>query len=695
MIIKTTALAPCGAAALWETTDDMSNLKWNIPCESATVPPEFLRRGFSPLLAAVLRRRGLTAPDEALRFIGCGEEELGDPLMMTDMPQAVRRLTGAIASGERVAVYGDYDVDGITSSCLLTSYLRSRGLESCELYIPDRLEEGYGVNAGAIRALHERGVSLIVTVDCGVTAVEEAALASSLGMDMIITDHHECREVLPDVLAVVDPKRPDCSYPHRDLAGVGVAFKLLCAMEGSSDRILDSYADLIALGTIADVMPLTGENRFIVKRGLSKLHEAPCPGLRALLEQSGLGGKRVTAASLGFSLAPRLNASGRLGQVDAAVRLLMTDDPREAEHSAEMLCSLNRERQLLEQDIWTDAVKMLGDEKPDGPIVLAGESWHQGVIGIVASRLTEAYHVPAVMICLDGEHGKGSCRSYGGFNLFEALSACAEHLDGFGGHALAAGLTISRESIDAFRAALRDYYVLHPAQSEPALDIDLCIDSPKLLEMRCVEDLDRLEPCGSGNPGVTVCMLGAVLESITAIGGGRHTRLRLGKFGQDYDAVLFSHSPEELGLHPGDYVDAAFTPQINEFRSRRTVQLLMSDVRAHDFSAARAMLRGGTALRSEMRPQRQDFARIWRSLAHLGGEMCASLRTAAEALAPGMPDEMLCLCLKVFEEMGLIRLNFDGRELKISQNRSAEKVDLSASGILRGLDAQGLEAGEN
>ena len=683
-----------GAAVPWETTDDMSNLKWNIPFESATVPAEFLRRGFSPLLAAVMHRRGFTEPDEALRFLDCGEEELGDPLMMTDMPQAVRRLSAAIASGEKVAVYGDYDVDGITSSCLLTSYLRSRGLESCELYIPDRLEEGYGVNAGAIRTLQLRGVTLIVTVDCGVTAVEEAALASSLGIDMIITDHHECREVLPDVLAVVDPKRPDCRYPHRDLAGVGVAFKLLCAMEGSHRRILDRYADLVALGTIADVMPLTGENRFIVKRGLRKLHEDPCPGLRALLEQSGLGEKRVTATSLGFSLAPRLNASGRLGQVDTAVRLLLTRDRREAERSAETLCHLNRERQLLEQDIWADAVKMLGSNKPDGPIVLAGESWHQGVIGIVASRLTEAYHVPAVMICLDGDRGKGSCRSWGGFNLFEALSACSEQLDGFGGHALAAGLTISRGNIDAFREKLRDYYLSHPAQSVPSLDIDLCIDSPRLLEMRCVEDLDRLEPCGSGNPGVTVCLLGAVLESIAPIGGGRHTRLRLGKFGQNYDAVLFSRSPEELGLRPGDYVDAAFTPQINEFRSRRSVQLLMSDVRAHDFSAACAVLRGEGTPCAGMRPQRQDFARIWRSLAHLGGEMCASLRTAVEALAPGMPDEKLCLCLKVFEEMGLIRLDFDGRELKISQNRTAEKVDLSASCILRDLDERGREDGE-
>lgn len=663
----------------------MSYTQWKIPYETVEAPRALLDAGYSPLLAAVLSKRGLSDPAEARRFIDCNEELLGDPLMMTDMPQAVRRLTHAISSGEKVAVYGDYDVDGITSTCLLTDYLRGRGVD-CEPYIPDRLEEGYGLNTGAIDTLRGRGVTLIVTVDCGVTAVEEAAYASSMGMDMIITDHHECMDVLPGAIAVVDPKRPDCAYPSRDLAGVGVAFKLLCAMEGDAAALLAKYADLVAVGTIADVMPLVGENRYIIKAGLEKLSRAPRAGLRALLEEAGLAGKKVTATNVGFVLAPRLNAAGRLGLAGLAAQLLLTQSEPEAAEMAAELCQLNRDRQALETDIWNDAVAMLGGEKPDGPLVLAAEGWHQGVIGIAASRLTEAYNVPAIMICLDGENGKGSCRSYGGFNLFEALSACSEYLDSFGGHALAAGLTIKRENVDAFRRAMGEYYAAHPCTQESVLDIDVCVNSPELLEMRCVEDLERLEPCGNGNPSAQICICGAVLENVTPIGNGRHLRLRIGKFGHSYDAVFFSKTAESLGLRPGDYVDAAFQPQINEFRGRRSIQLLMTDMRTHDMAAALAVLSGQLPGSGAAMPCRDDFVRVWRALSALGGEASGTPRFIFEALAPGMWDVRLCLCLKVFEEMGLILLSFNGKTLDIRQNRSAEKVDLSSSQILRELD---------
>ena len=660
----------------------MSYTEWKIPYEY--IDDSALRAaGVTPLLAAVLARRGFADPGEARKFIECGAELLGDPLSMTDMPDAVRRLDRAVKTGEHIAVYGDYDVDGITSTCLLLDYLRSRGAV-CEPYIPDRQEEGYGVNNGAIDSLHQRGVSLIVTVDCGVTAIEETAYASSLGVDMIITDHHECQENLPDAAAVVDPKRPDCNYPSRDLAGVGVAFKLLCAMEGSADRMLERYADLVAVGTIADVMPLTGENRYIIKAGLEKLSASPRPGLKALIGESGLSGRKISATNVGFTLAPRLNASGRLGQASMAVELLLTESPREAEALASDLCQLNRDRQSIETDIWNDALAMLGNHRPESPIVLAHEGWHQGVIGIAASRLTEAYNVPAIMICLDGDHGQGSCRSYGGFNLFEALNACSEYLDGFGGHALAAGLTIKRENVDAFRDAIARYYDEHPPCRDSVLQLDLRIDSPELLTMECVEDLDYLEPCGNGNPSAQVCLCRAQLTAVNPIGGGKHLKLKMEKFGREYEAVFFAKTADKLGAREGDWIDAAFLPQINEFRSRRSVQFLMTDLRRHDESAALGVLDG--EIPPMEAPPREDFVRAWRALGLAGGRVRGGVSEVLERLCPEMTDAKLCLCLKVFEELKLIDMDMVGGVLTVSHNPGADRVDLADSRILRSLE---------
>ena len=656
--------------------------QWNIPRGRPVIPEALTRAGFSRLLAAVLAVRGYETPEEARRYLDADERLLGDPLMLEDMTNAVMRLQRAIDAHETVAVYGDYDVDGITSSCMLTDYLRRRGL-SCELYIPDRLEEGYGVNTGAIEALRERGVTLIVTVDCGVTTVEEAAFASGIGIDMIITDHHECRDELPAAIAVVDPKRPDCNYPSHDLAGVGVAFKLLCALEGSAEPILDRYSDLVAVGTIADVMPLVGENRYIVKRGLEKLEHSPRPGLRALIEEAGLGKKHITAASIGFTLAPRLNASGRLGQVDSAVRLLLSGSAQEAAGYAADLCQLNRDRQDLEAEIWQQAQEMLGDTPPDGPIVLAHTGWHQGVIGIAASRLAEKFSVPAIMICLDGDRGKGSCRSCGGFNLFTALSACADKLEGFGGHALAAGLTIRRDHIDAFRAAFAEYYRDHAAECISTLDIDLCVDSPSLLSLEGVEDLERMEPCGTGNLRPRLALLGAVLTDLTPIGGGRHLRLQLEKQGRTYEAVFFHQTAESVGLRAGDCVDVAFFPQINEFRDRRSVQLLLCDIRRHDAAEAGRILSGVYPAEPAVLP-RSAFETLWRALSARGGSFSAPLDRFGAELCHAMEEDTLCLCLKVFEDLGLLRLKLDGGNLSAERVPNAE-AELESSPLLARL----------
>ena len=559
----------------------MKYSKWKVPSTPPTIPAPLLRAGCTPLLSAVLQLRGLGGLDDAERFLLGGAETLHDPLTLEDVIPAVQRLTRAIEQNEHMAVYGDYDVDGITSACLLTDYLRSRGVH-CETYIPNRLGEGYGLNNDAIDYLASLGVTLIVTVDCGVTSLEETDYANSLGIDMIITDHHECRETLPDAEAVVDPKRSDCRYAGAGLAGVGVAFKLVCALEGNTERMLDRYGDLLAVGTVADVMPVTGENRYMIQRGLQKIAAGSCrPGLLALMEEAGVADKRISASTIGYSLAPRINAAGRLGDTDIAVELLQTGDRRRAEELARALCQRNRERQELEMQIWQDAKARLDAEPPKGPIVLAHADWHPGVIGIVASRLTDAYSLPAIMICLDGEKGKGSCRSVGDFNLYEALTACQDLLEGFGGHAMAAGLTIHRERVDEFREKLAEYWHGHPSEYEPALEADLWVTDADLLEMDCVESLDSLEPCGNGNPRPLLYMENVRLESVTPIGGGKHLRLRLQKFDRSYDAVFFGQTVQELGARAGQAVDIIFAPQINEFRSRRCVQLVLSDLRAH------------------------------------------------------------------------------------------------------------------
>ena len=554
---------------------------WKTPAAEPVILPSLLSAGCTPLLAAVLYLRGLSEAGAADAFLHGGAEVLSDPLQMADMIPAVQRLSRAVAAGEHVAVYGDYDVDGITAGCLLSDYLRSLGL-TCELYIPDRIAEGYGLNTAAIDKLADQGVTLIITVDCGVTNLEETAYAARRGVDMIITDHHECREALPEAEAVVNPKRPDNGPAGSGLAGVGVAFKLACAMSGDAMAMLERYSDLVAVGTVADVMPLLGENRFITDHGLKKIARGDCrPGFRALIEEAGAADKRLTATTIGYSLAPRINAAGRLGETHLAVELLEARTRRAAADLAYTLCKKNRDRQELELSIWKEAEAKLAAARPDTPIVLAAENWHPGVIGIVASRLTDAYGVPAVMICLDGETGKGSCRSTGTFNLYEALSACSDCLEGFGGHAMAAGITVRRDRVDELRQKLGEYYLAHPDSGEAALEADLKVNSAELLTMECVESLDELEPCGNGNPRPLLYMEDAQLEGVTPIGGGKHLRVRVGKFGQEYDCVFFGQTLQGLGLRPGQRADLVFVPQINEFRSRRSVQLVITDMRPH------------------------------------------------------------------------------------------------------------------
>ena len=670
----------------------MNYIKWKIADYAENIPTALLDAGYKPMLAAMLGLRGISTPQAAERFLRGGAEILEDPMLMKGMPQAVNRIKKAINAGETVAVYGDYDVDGITATCLLTDWLKSKGLE-CHAYIPDRIEEGYGLNREALAALKDKGVSLVVSVDCGITAADEAAYAREIGVELIITDHHECREqTLPEACAVIDSKQEDCAYPNKDLAGVGVALKLVCAVEGDSAAVVEKYADIAAIGTVADVVPLTGENRYIVRTGLAKIENCPRPGIAALLKESGVADKRVSSSTIGFSLAPRLNAAGRLGCVPVACKLLLTDDESEAAKLASELCELNRRRQALEMGIWQDAGMMMTDRHTDEPIVLSSDKWHQGVIGIAASKLAEQYSLPTVMICLDGEKGKGSCRSYGGFNIFDALSACAEHLEGFGGHALAAGLNIRREKLDDFCRAFAEYYKENRPEVLPTLNCDLGISDPAILNMEGVEALNLMEPFGSGNPKPVMAICGARLEKLSPIGGGRHLRMNISYRGHCFECVFFSHTEEELGAREGDCVDIAFTPQVNEFRFRSSVQLQIVALKRHDFrSLCVEMLNGGEYQLPEAAaycPDRASFVKVWRRLEALGGVVAKDFDGLLRQCPVDVEPEKFCICLLAFLELGLLSNSESGGIYGAGIVSDSPKVNLEDSELIKKLKAR-------
>ncbi len=642
--------------------------------------------GIPRLLAQVLAARGITDLRRAESILETGPESLYDPMQILGMQAARDRVLKAIAEKEHVAVYGDYDVDGITSTCLLTDYLRSCGI-CCDWYIPDRNDEGYGLNTTALQKLQSTGVTLVISVDCGITAVEEAAYARETGLDLVITDHHECRGgTIPNACAVIDPKRPDDTYPNPELAGVGVAFKLVCACSGNPMMILERYADLVAVGTVADVMPLTGENRYLVRRGIQKLEENPRPGFYAMMNEPGTTPRKPNAGFIGFTLSPRLNAAGRLGQTEKAEQLMLTDDLKEAFCLTEELETLNRERQKIENDIWRAARAQLKDSVPDGPIVLAADDWHQGVIGIAASRLAEQYRFPTVMITFAGENGKGSCRSFGNFNLYQALSACSEYLEGFGGHALAAGLTIHRNRLDGFRKALRQYYENNRPEPCPDVHCDLLLCDSSLLSFENVSSLDRLEPYGSANPKPVLCISNAYLMSAFAVGADkRHLKFVIEFDGQSFDGIFFSHTKESLGIQAGDRIDLAFTPQINEYMGRRSVQLTACAMRIHrpESLCERILERDCGALwaAASFAPKRSDFVRLWKQF---GTDLCVA--SCLEEVLASCPSEMdperFCLCLAVFSEAGLLRSS-DGNIYSSHYEELEKKADLDATEIMR------------
>lgn len=681
--------------------------RWNLrPSGPAGSRAELERAGLPPLCAAVLCARGVDTAPAASAFLAHGPDLLHDPFLLQDMEKAVERISRAIREQETLAVYGDYDVDGITATCLLTQFLRTLGGQVVS-YIPDRTEEGYGLNNHAIDALARQGVTLIVTVDCGITAAQEVEYARALGVDVVITDHHQCKEVLPQAVAVVDPRRPDCSYPFPDLAGVGVALKLALALTAPAQRpqVLLDYGELAAIGTVADVMLLQGENRALVHLGLERLADCSRPGLQALLREAGCPrGQVPTTVTIGYGLAPRINAAGRMEQAGTALELLLTQDPQRGQELAQELCQLNRLRQAIELEIFQHCDQLLTHTPAlSAPvIVLAGEGWHQGVIGIVASRLAEKYACPAFMISLDGDKGKGSCRSFGGFNLFGALERCAPLLDSYGGHELAAGFSIRRDNIPAFRAALcqlvEEFAGHQPMES--SLDVDCEIPHCSLLSTQDVESLSLLEPFGSGNPKPVFLLRSVCVLSHTDVGGGRHLKLKLRRDGVAMDAIFFSANTAACGIENGQRLDIAFTLQINQFRGNRTVQLQLCDLRPAptrsqlERSLFRRLQAGETLSPWEaslMLPQRRDFAHLWRYLEQLcaagpaQAPMDQLLRQVTRSFSGHRSYGKALVCLHVMDERGLIQVAVQNQQATVRLCRPREKVDLEQAGMMRQL----------
>ncbi len=536
--------------------------------------------GIDPLAALLVTSRGFEDTESLAEFFDTDAPLSLDPFSIKDMDAAAARINAAVDGFEMICVFGDYDCDGVTATALTYAYLESRGANVIR-YIPDRISEGYGLNKNAVKELHDMGVKLIVTVDNGVSAIEEVEYAYSLGMQVVVTDHHKAGDVLPVCEAVVDPHRSDCPSPFKELAGVGVAFKLVCALEGcDEDELLEEYGEFVALGTIGDVVSLTGENRVLVSRGIRYINEHPGIGVAALIEASGLKDKTFTSSSAAYSLCPRINAAGRMGSADKALELLLCDDPDEAGYIASEISSMNSERQGTENEIYKKALAIIQDNPEIGNgkiIVVDGEDWHQGVVGIVAAKLTEHFGRPSVVISRSGDDAKGSCRSIEGFSIFDAIEAVSDCLTHYGGHTLAAGVGMKPEMIPEFRRRINEY----AADKEVPFAVQRvdCRIQPSSVSLSLLPGVSVLEPYGAGNPQPCFGLFGVTIEDISGLSEGKHTRILVSKNGVKTSTVFFGMPDKRFPFEKGDVVDLAVNLEKNVYNGDERVSAVVRGVR--------------------------------------------------------------------------------------------------------------------
>ena len=676
---------------------------WDVPAPCGDAA-ESLRHALDiPELASlVLASRGYDAAG-AGQLLSCAaepEEIFCDPFLLCDMIPALETIQDAIENEEFICIFGDYDCDGVASTAMLKSYFESVGARSC-YYIPHRENEGYGLNIRAIDDLHRMGVSLIITVDNGVSAIEEIAYANSLGMRVVVTDHHQPRETLPEAAAVINPHRGDCGYPFKDLSGVGVAFKLLCAMEGErGEALLEEYADFLCIGTVADVVPLVGENRCFVRRGLSLLADSHRPGVRALLETAGLNNKALTGESVAFGLSPRINAAGRLDSADLAVMLLLTEDAQEAAELAGQLEALNHRRRADEKKITDDIAARLAADPSlihNRILLFSGEDWNAGIVGIVCSRMVERFGKPCLLVSTQGVSAKGSGRSVEGFSLIEAVAACGDCLTRYGGHPMAAGFSLDTARLSEFNEGLQRFAAGHyPVMPAPRLKIDSVVP-PALLNIEQVRGLDCLEPFGSGNPAPVFMVADAQLERILPLSEGKYCKLCLLKDGVRFNVLCFTARPVGFDAIAGDAVDIAFSASINDYQGRQSVSLKLRGIRLSDGDMNLLVLgeqRYDSYLRREnlspaLIPTREEVAVVYRYIKRQGSVQFSPNALYCHIIRQEPIDYLRYrIALEVLQELGLLRKTVSQEAVVLTVDPTAARVQLEHSSIIRSLQQQ-------
>ena len=665
--------------------------KWEVrPLDKERAAAFAQTYGVPFFLAMLMNIRGLDDAAHLREFLGEGEP-LSDPFLLKDMDKAAARITRAVDNMEKIAVYGDYDADGVTSTAMLYSYLETRGADVI-FYIPQREGEGYGMNIGAVEYLKEQGVSLIVTVDNGISSVQEVARANELGIDVVVTDHHRPQEILPDAVAVVDAYRPDDTSPYKHFSGVGIAFKLLMALEdgaGDVEDLLEAYSDLAAIGTIGDIVPLTGENRTLIRAGLERLSQSDRPGVQALLENAGVAGKALTSTNVAFTL---------VGAPERAVRLLISGYEEEAEVLSEEICADNEERRRVEAEIAEAAfadIEAKGYMK-DRVVVVDGENWHHGVIGIVASRVTERCGKPCMIISRGETEAKGSGRSIEGFSLFEAICACGDLLIKFGGHPMAAGITLKPENIEAFRKRINQYAAEHfPQMPTQTVTLD-CKLNPAALSVSMAQSLTQLEPFGNGNPQPVFGLFNMELSNVTPVGGGGHLRLTLEKNGAVITAMRFNTKPEELPYHIGDKIDLAVQLEAREFRGQPSLTVIVRDMKFAAFNTEKNIAslasfekwQRGEVLSAEdknrLYPDRACLAAIYRALRTVNGKETDQVRFVSQ-FGKDMTLGLFKTALLVFEERGLVHSEIADDTFTATLIETSGKTDITRSPVLLAL----------
>ena len=651
--------------------------------------------GVEPLAAMIITSRGLSDLDSIEKFFNENEPLSLDPFSIRDMDKAAARINKALDSFEMICVFGDYDADGVTATALLYSYLESRGANVIR-YIPDRVSEGYGLNNEAIDELYKKGVKLIVTVDNGVSAIEETAHAYELGMEVVITDHHKTGEKLPECVAVVDPHRPDCPSAFKEMSGVGVAFKLACAIEGEGEEeLLDEFAEFIAIGTIGDVVSLTDENRIMVRKGISNIINNPSIGMAALIENSGIKNKKFSSSSATFTLCPRINAAGRMGSAEKALDLLLCDDVESGDFLAAEINSMNQSRQQIETEIFNQALALI-EENPyisdNKIIVVDGENWHQGVIGIVAAKLTERFGRPCIAISRNGDTAKGSARSIEGFSIFDAIDSVSTLLTHYGGHTLAAGIGLKSENIPAFRKAINEY----AADKEmpfavQRIDCKLQLSS---IGLDLLPAIEALEPFGCGNQQPCFGLFGVTIDDISAISEGKHTRLMVSKNGSRTGCVCFNLPEKRFPFDRGDTVDLAVNLEGNYYNGEMRTSVIVRGIRPSvtdeekvlgSISLYNRFIMHQPVSREEalmLIPERDVQVEVYKSIKQKPladsycEQLCVRLGDSGENLARYM------ICVDVMKEMGVFACDENG-SVYVPDIR--QKTNLEDSQIMKKL----------